>query len=126
MSDTAFVTSMAQSLYFDGDDGNDTLAGNGGNDLSNGFWSDENGNALFVTELDFPMIGGAYPFQRFEGFDPTDERFTAEEPRVFPVAIVGSGAPFTLRIASHCTDGVGHGLAAGPHEGWFDWLANPN
>ena len=103
-----------------------TGAGNASTDLSNGFWSDDNGNAIFMVELDFPMIDGAYPFQRFEGFDPTDERYMAEEPRIFPVAIVGSGAPFTLRIASHCTDDLGHGLVAGPHEGWFDWLANPN
>lgn len=103
-----------------------TGSGNGGTDLSNGFWTDASGDAIFRTELDFPVIDGAYPFQRFEGFDPSDERFPVEDPRIFPVAIVGSGAPFTLRIASHCTDSLGHGLVPGPHEGWFQWLVDPN
>jgi hypothetical protein len=30
-------------------------------------------------------------------------------------------APFTLRIASHCTDDLSHGLTPGNREGWFDW-----
>ena len=79
-----------------------TGAGNAKVGLSNGFWSDENGNAIFMTTLDYPIIGGAFPFQNFEGFDPTDERFPIENPRAIPVAIVTTGAPFTLRVASHC------------------------
>lgn len=87
----------------------------------NGAHSDENGNASFFIELDFPIINGAYPFQKFPDFDPNDERFLAEEPSIPPVAIATIGAPFTLRVASHCVDGKGHGLLPGPHEGWFDW-----
>jgi hypothetical protein len=87
----------------------------------NGFYTDENGNASFYIELDFPIINGAYPFQGFAGFDAADERFLLDEPSIPPVAIAMSGVPFTLRIASHCMDGKGHGLMPGPHEGWFDW-----
>jgi len=87
----------------------------GGNPLTGG-----NGNASFSTTLDFPL-NGAYPFQKFEGFDPTDERLSAENPTIFPVAIVGPNGPYTLRIVSHCTDGLGHGLKSGDREWWFDW-----
>lgn len=100
-----------------------TGSGNAGLGLSNGFWSDANGNGLYTTTLDFPIIGGAYPFQNFEGFDATDARFPLEKPRAIPVAVVTTGAPFTLRIASHCQSNLNYGLFPGPHEGWFDWLA---
>jgi len=86
-----------------------------------GFHSDEAGNGSFFIELDFPIINGAYPFQNFEGFDAADERFKVEQPSIPPVAIAMSGVPFTMRVASHCIDGLGHGLLPGPHEGWFDW-----
>lgn len=98
-----------------------TGPGNGSADEPNGFFTDEMGNGVFKTELDFPIVNGAYPFHRFEGFDPSDERFPLEEPKIHPVAIVGPSGPFTLRLVSHCTDNTGHGLLPGPHEGWFDW-----
>ncbi len=92
-------------------------------DPIHGFWSDADGNGSVTIELDYPIIGGALPFHRLEGFDPADPKLTKSEPRAIPVAIVGAsnGAPFTLRLASHCKDGKSHGLAPGPHEGWFDW-----
>lgn len=99
-----------------------TGPGNGSTGLSNGFWSDANGNATWTSTLDFAIIGGAYPFDRFVDFDPSDERLPLESPRAFAVAIANSGVPFTVRVASHCTDGTGHGLVPGAHEGWFDWL----
>lgn len=86
-----------------------------------GFHTDENGDGSFYVELDYPIINGAYPYQNFAGFDASDERFLLDEPQNRPVAIAMSGAPFTLRVASHCTDGLAHGLLPGPHEGWFDW-----
>ena len=95
--------------------------------MSNGFWSDENGNASITTTLDFPIVGGAYPFQNFENFDATDPRFKSPfqdtPPRAIPVPIIMTGAPFTIRVASHCTDNKNYGLFPGPHEGWFYWLA---
>lgn len=98
---------------------------NGNDHNSNGFYTDANGDATFTIDLDFPIVNGAYPFHKVTGFDAADERYPLDDPRIIPVAIVGPGAPFTLRIASHCTDGVGHGLVPGPHEGWFDWSFGP-
>lgn len=86
-----------------------------------GFHSDAEGNGSLYMALDFPIIGGAYPFHKFQGFDAADERLMLDEPSIPPVAIAMTGAPFTLRLASHCVDGKGHGLLPGPHEGWFDW-----
>ena len=87
----------------------------------NGFHSDEDGNGSITVDLDFPIVNGAYPFHKFEGFYPAYERFPLDTPRAYPVAIVGQSGPFTLRLASHCVDSLGPGLVAGPHEGWFDW-----
>lgn len=97
-----------------------TGPGNGNAQQPNGFYTDAAGNASFEITLDFPL-NGAYPFHKFEGFDPTDERLSAEDPRIHPVAIVGPNGPYTLRIVSHCTDGLGHGLKSGDREWWFDW-----
>lgn len=92
-------------------------------DPTHGFLADAAGNGSVKINLDYPVIGGAFPFQRTADFDPNDERYTLNDPRNIPVAIVGerNGAPFTLRLASHCVDGRSHGLLPGPHEGWFDW-----
>lgn len=98
-----------------------TGPGNGNDQNPNGFWSDENGNATFRIDLDFPIINGAYPFHRFKEFNPADERLKAERPAIYPVAIVGKDGPFTLRMVSHCTDNVGHGLSSADREWWFLW-----
>lgn len=98
-----------------------TGSGNGNDQVPNGFRSNSQGNATFTAALDFPVVGGAYPFQRFPEWDPTDDRLPTDSPAVYPVAIAGPQGPFTLRIVSHCTDDVGHGLGSGPRELWFDW-----
>jgi len=95
--------------------------GNGSDEDPNGFYTDADGNAVFSIDLDFPIINGSYPFHRFETFDPTDERLPAEEPAIYPVAIVGKDGPFTLRMVSHCVDGLGHGLGPAMREWWFLW-----
>lgn len=97
-----------------------TGKGNGNDRQPNGFYTDANGNASFAITLDFPL-NGAYPFHKFVGFDPSDERLPAENPTIYPVAIVGPNGPYTLRLVSHCTDGMGHGLQSGAREWWFDW-----
>jgi hypothetical protein len=83
----------------------------------NGFTTDANGNGEFMTALDFPLVGGAYPFNLAPAFNAV-----AGFP---PVAIVNPGAgvsgPFLLRIATHCSDGLAHGLNPGVIESWFDW-----
>lgn len=95
-------------------------------DPLHGFMSDAQGNGGVTIELDYPIVGGAVPFQKFPEFNASDDRLTLNGARAIPVAIVGqlSNAPFTLRLASHCVDGLSHGLAPGPHEGWFDWLSS--
>jgi hypothetical protein len=98
-----------------------TGPGNGSDQLSNGFRTDARGNARLRTTLDFPLIGGAYPFHRFPNWDPTDPRLPAAKPAIYPVAVAGPSSPYTLRIVSHCTDDIGHGLQSGPRELWFDW-----
>lgn len=101
-----------------------TGSGNGNDEVPNGFHTDSSGNARFSVNLDFPVVGGAYPFQRFPDWDPTDERLAAENPAIHPVAVAGPQGPFTLRVVSHCTDDVGHGLGSGPRELWFDWTVD--
>lgn len=92
----------------------------------NGFTTDARGSGSVTVDLDFPIVGGAYPFQHFAGFDANDPAFTHETPSAVPVAITGksAGAPFTLRLASHCGDNMHNGLVAGRHEAWFNWLAD--
>ena len=117
------ATELDEALTFTG-------KGNAKVGLSNGVWSDEKGNAIWTGTVDFPIIGGAYPFHKFEGFDPADERFTSpfkdDAPRAVPVSIANSGAPFTIRVASHCESNLNFGLFPGPHEGWFDWVFEAN
>ena len=95
-------------------------------EVTNGFITDTAGNGSVTLNLDYPIVGGAYPFQRFDGFDATDPAYTQDIPQAIPVAITGksAGAPFTLRLASHCGDNLHDGLVAGQHEPWFDWLAD--
>ena len=101
-----------------------TGSGNGVTEGANVFTTDAEGNATFSTTLDFPLFGGAYPFHKIEGFEPGDERFV-DNAKLYPVALVSSGqgydAPFMIRIASHCTDGLSHGWSAGAREPWFDF-----
>jgi len=91
----------------------------------NGLITDENGNGSTTIELDFPIATGAYPFQKFADFDPADARYNAETPSAHPVAIVNSAtgdieASFMIRVVSHCTDNLAHGLEPGVREPWFE------
>jgi hypothetical protein len=95
---------------------------------TNGFTTDKKGNATFTIGLDFPVIGGAYPFHRASDAAVTDLRIAGSTwPLVrTPAAIVnpndtGIGGPFLLRVISHCTDGLGHGLSPAVREAWFEW-----
>ena len=98
-----------------------TGPGNGNDEQPNGFRTNRRGHGQLAVTVDFPIDGGAYPFQRFPDWDPTDSRLPAADPAIYPVAIAGPQGPYTLRIVSHCTDDVGHGLQSGPREWWFDW-----
>lgn len=92
-------------------------------DPTHGFRTDANGNGVFAVSLDFPIVGGAYPFERFAGAYSDGTRLPHEmhSNKTIPIVGASGGAPYTIRLVSHCTDGVSHGLLPGPHEGWFAW-----
>jgi len=94
----------------------------------NGFKTDAKGAAIFVVALDYPVIGGSFPFHRAS----TDAVKTLREagskwPLVrSPAPIVnpddsGISAPFMIRVVSHCQDQLGHGLSPSNREPWFQW-----
>jgi hypothetical protein len=95
---------------------------------TNGFTTDKNGNAVFTIALDFPVVGGAYPFNRASaeavaawqaaGGNPDARRIPS--PVVNP-AEDGIGGPFLMRVISHCTDQQGHGLSPAVREAWFQY-----
>ena len=71
---------------------------------ANAFYTNAAGNATHSLTLDFHLSDGVYPFSDFDG--SKDD--------------VGIGdTPFTIRVISHCTDLVQHGLTPGPHEPTF-------
>lgn len=95
----------------------------GSDSLSNGFHTNHRGHGRLTLHLDFPIRSGAYPFQRFPDWEKLKgSDALAANATIKPVAIPdGSQAPATLLIASHCVDGLGHGLLPGLHENWFNW-----
>jgi len=86
----------------------------------NSLTTDVDGNSSFTVDLDFPVVGGAYPFQKASGERPGQEA----SPNV-PTAIVdprtGNGGPYLIRVVSHCTDQVIHGLSPATREAWFQY-----
>lgn len=94
---------------------------------SNGFTTDALGNGEFEVSLDFPVVGGAYPFHRTDADALVTWQDAGGNPdaRTIPTAIVnpadGLGGPFLLRVVSHCQDGLAHGLSPSNREAWFDW-----
>jgi len=96
---------------------------------TNGFTTNNNGDAHFSIDLDFPLVRGAYPFQMTERSRPGREALpnvpTAiadpREPGQEDRGEFDRGTPFLLRVISHCTDQVGHGLSPGTREAWFQY-----
>jgi hypothetical protein len=88
----------------------------------NSFYTAGNGNGQFKATVNFPVVGGAYPFQQ-SGGDPS--RPGAETIPDVPTAIVdprtGNGGPYLLRVMSHCTDQATHGLSPNVREAWFQF-----
>lgn len=68
----------------------------GSTEGANAFWTDEDGDGVLVVTLDFLLSDGVYPYE--DGDVP-----------------LGS-FPFSMRVISHCTDNLSHGLLPGPHE----------
>ncbi len=67
----------------------------------NGFFTDSSGRGQHTLTVDFPLLDMVYPF-------PSGD---------VPLADV----PWTVALASHCTDHTGHGMVAGAHENTFRW-----
>ena len=92
----------------------------------NGFTTDAYGEADVKLDLDFPVVAGAYPFNRMNDTDLLLAKTKNPVAQPIPTAIVdptdsGIGAPFLLRIVSHCQDDLGHGLSPGGREAWFQY-----
>jgi hypothetical protein len=89
----------------------------------NGFLTDAAGAGKFEADLDFPLLGGAYPFQRIV-VQPQD---AAPAPVLDPVAFnfALTPPPAVFVVVSHCTDNMGHGLVPGAFENWFRYAPAP-
>lgn len=90
---------------------------------TNGFTTNRKGNGSLRINLDFPVVGGAYPF------DKASDEFVAVTitggPGT-PTAVVDPsrrkvGGPFMVRLVSHCQDNLAHGLSPGKRETWFQY-----
>ncbi|MFQ5993123.1 MAG: hypothetical protein ACE5NA_11865 [Nitrospiraceae bacterium] len=83
----------------------------GTTDLINGFFTNSAGNGMLEVTLNFLLSDGVYPWHKFEPGLPDAE-----------IKTLSDEAGGTLRIVSHLTDNLGHGLKPGKHEVAFDLL----
>lgn len=83
----------------------------GSTDVINGFWTDDDGEGSLEVTLDFLLSDCVYPFDSYDPSLPPAK-----------MKLAGDMAGGTLRIVSHVTDHLGHGLSPGQHEVWFDWF----
>jgi hypothetical protein len=77
-------------------------------------------------DLDFPLEGGAYPFNNMTADDLIAAQGKRPAALATPAAIVDPRAdnidgPFMVRMVSHCQDGLGHGLSPSNREAWFQY-----
>jgi hypothetical protein len=90
--------------------------------LCNSFFTGDNGDGKLKTTVNFPIVGGAYPFQQSGGAPANGTG--ASIPDV-PTAIVdprtNTGGPFLFRVVSHCTDNANHGLSPATREAFFQY-----
>ena len=90
--------------------------------LCNSFSTDGAGNGTFTSSVNFPVVGGAYPFQQAGG---ASARPGHDDHADVPTAIVdprtGNGGPFMIRVVSHCLDNANHGLSPSNREAWFQY-----
>lgn len=100
----------------------------GTTDPVNGFTTDRRGNARWTIDLDFPVIGGAYPFHRAsaEAVQALADAGSSWPLVRVPAAVVdptddGIDGPFLIRVVSHCQDGLAHGLSPAARETWFQY-----
>jgi len=90
---------------------------------ANSFATDDDGDAKFTIDLDFPVVGGAYPFQEMVGSARPGHDGHPDVPTaiVDPRVTGQEGAPFLIRVVSHCTDQASHGLSPATREAWFQY-----
>ncbi|HHJ36397.1 MAG TPA: hypothetical protein ENJ87_11585 [Gammaproteobacteria bacterium] len=107
---------------------NDWL-GSGSPIAGNSFNTNASGTGKFKAILDFPVVGGAYPFNRMS--HGAHLLAQTKNPNAWPnpTAIVnpsdpgigGPSTPFMIRVVSHCQDGLTHGLSPAKREAWFQY-----
>jgi len=89
---------------------------------ANSFMTDAKGDAEFETDLDFPIVRGAYPFQMTATSRPGHEGHANVPTAIADPREPGQeGTPFLIRVVSHCTDGASHGLSPATREAWFQY-----
>jgi len=92
----------------------------GASSSANSFTTNHKGKGEFSVALDFPVVGGSYPF-----YKATTERPGFElVPKVgyaIPSPDISPGTPFLIRVISHCTDQATHGLSPATREAWFQY-----
>lgn len=101
--------------------------GSGSATQPNGFVTNARGNGKIELILDFPVTGGAYPFNRMSAETLALAQSKRAEATATPTAIADprdagiTGTPFLVRLVSHCQDGLGHGLSPAAREAWFQY-----
>ncbi len=119
------ATPLCSGTEFDSLNDNSPWSANPGGSataLCNSFFTGDNGDGKLKTTVNFPIVGGAYPFQQSGGTlaGPGGDAL----PDV-PTAIVdprtNNGGPFLFRVVSHFTDDSNHGLSPGTREAFFQF-----
>lgn len=86
----------------------------------NSFTTNHKGKGEFTVALDYPVVGGSYPFYKTATSRPGFETV----PNVgyaIPSPDISDGTPFLIRVISHCTDQASHGLSPATREAWFQY-----
>ena len=90
-------------------------------ELCNSFTTDGNGDGTLKASVNFPVVGGAYPFQQADGPARPNHDLHADVPTAIVDPRTGNGGPFMIRVVSHCTDNSNHGLSPSTREAWFQF-----
>ncbi|HEN46759.1 MAG TPA: hypothetical protein ENI75_00155 [Mizugakiibacter sp.] len=89
---------------------------------ANSFATDADGYGEFDMNVDFPVIRGAYPFQMTATSRPGHEGHANVATAIADPREPGqSKTPFLIRVVSHCTDNMSHGLSPATREAWFQY-----
>jgi hypothetical protein len=101
-------------------------AGSGSPNQPNGFRTGTGGEGSLELDLDFPVVGGAYPFNRMDAATLAAAQVKRAAAEAIPTTIVNPtdsaiGAGFLIRVVSHCQDDLGHGLSPATREPWFQY-----